>query len=51
MRVQIYRFPMSNRCNKSLESIHQVNKQTLHHKSSNQMVVWKRGKSHRAVVW
>ena len=31
MQVQIHRFPMSNCFNKNLESIHQVNKQTLHH--------------------
>ena len=30
MRVQIHRFPVSNWCNKNLESNHQVNKQTLH---------------------
>ena len=40
MRVQIHRFPTSNRCNKNLASIHQVNKQTLHHQSINQMVIW-----------
>ena len=36
MRAQIHRFPMSNRCNKNLVSIHQVNKQTLHHQSITQ---------------
>ena len=29
----------SNRSNKNVESIHQVNKQTLHHQSINQMVI------------
>ena len=32
-------FQCQNRCNKNLESIHQVNKQTLHHQSINQMVI------------
>ena len=39
MRVQIHRFPISNRCNKILVSIHQVNKQTLYHQSITQMVI------------
>ena len=37
MRVQI-QFSMSNRCSKSLESIHKVNKQTFHHQSINQSI-------------
>ena len=51
MRVQIHRFPMSNRCNKNLESIHEVNKQTLHYQTINQMVIREGGKSHRVAVW
>ena len=36
MRVKIHRFPVSNRCNKNLESIHSVNKQSLHYQSISQ---------------
>ena len=38
MRVQIHRFPMSNRC-QNLVSIHEVNKKTLHHQLITQMVI------------
>ena len=51
MRVQIHRFPMSNLCNKNLESIYQVNKETLYHQSINQMVIQYGGKSYRVAVW
>ena len=44
MRVQIHWFPLSNRCNKNLVSIRQVNKQTLHHLSITQMVIREGGK-------
>ena len=39
-------FPYQNRCYKNLESIHQVDKQTLHHQSINQMAIREGGKSH-----
>ena len=42
---------MSNRCNKNLISIHQVNKQTLHHQAITQMLIRKGGKSHHVAVW
>ena len=42
---------MSNRCNKNLVSIHQVNKQTLNHQSITQMVIREGGKSDRVAVW
>ena len=48
MRVQVYRFPVSNCCNKNLESNWQVNKHTT--LSINQMVILF-GKSHRLAVW
>ena len=35
----IHRFPTTIRSNKNLESIHQVNKQTLHHQSTTHMVI------------
>ena len=44
-------FQCQNRCNKNLESIHQVNEQTLHHQSINQMEIRYGGKSHRVAVW
>ena len=41
---------MSNRCNKNLVSIHQANKQTLHHQSTTQLGIRYGGKSHRVTV-
>ena len=51
MRVQIHRFPMLNRSNKNLVSIHQVNKCTWHQQSITQMVIRQGGKSHRVAAW
>ena len=51
MRVQVHRFPMSNYCNKNLESNRQVNEHTLHHQSINQMVIRESVKSHRVAAW
>ena len=51
MQVQIHRFQMSSRCNKNLVSIHQVNKQALHHQSITQMVIRSGGKSYRVAAW
>ena len=44
MPAQIRRFPMTNWCNKNLESIHQEDKQTLQHQSNTQMVIRQGGK-------
>ena len=51
MRARIHRFPVSNCCNKKLESNNHVSKQKINVTSSiNLMVIRYGGKSHRVAV-